>query len=107
MSEKGAASRATSAQRREWAAHYDAQVRAGARVNRSGGMRRIQDADGDWFQRNANSCNGSGWHSLADKPDMRKPPSINRQSASSGCFGLMSLGLVAVTALGLALGRRR
>jgi hypothetical protein len=106
MSEKGAASRATPAQRRAWAAEYDRRIAGGARVNRSGGLKRVQDDDGNWYQRNANSCNGSGWHSLANQPDMRRPPQV-RGSASSGCFGLMSLGLVAVTALGLALGRRR
>lgn len=108
MSKKGAASRATPAQRREWAKHYDEQVRKGAKVNRSGGMKRIKDADGDWFQRNGNSCDGSGWHSRANKPDMRKPPKARASSAASGGCMIMTLGLTALGALGLtALGRRK
>lgn len=76
MSKKGAASRATASERRAWAKHFDEQVAKGAKVNRNGGLTRIKDKDGHWFQRDGNSCNGSGWHSLADEADMRKPPRI-------------------------------
>jgi hypothetical protein len=70
-------SRATSAERADWAEYFDAQVKAGAKVNRNGGLVRIRDKDGDWFQRDGNSCDGSGWHSLAgEHDDMRKPPRI-------------------------------